>query len=117
MRKSVRLSEYKNEFISGFKATFPLVVGAIPFGLIFGTLAAVNGLSFELTIALSALVFAGSSQFIALGLIAAGTAWPIIVFTTFIVNLRHLVVLGDPGYLCKTFITSLAFLNGVLAHR
>jgi 4-azaleucine resistance transporter AzlC len=79
------------EFLAGARDTFPLVVGAIPFGLIFGALAAGNGLSFAATAAMSAAVFAGSSQFIAAGLIAAGTGWPFIVLTTFVVNLRHLL--------------------------
>lgn len=77
------------EFWAGARDTFPLVVGAIPFGIIFGTLAAGSGLSFAGTVAMSAFVFAGSSQFIALGLIAAATSWPFIVLTTFVVNLRH----------------------------
>lgn len=79
------------EFAAGMKATIPLVIGAIPFGIIFGTLSASSGLSFAGTLLMSAVVFAGSSQFIALGLLAAGTAWPIIVLTTFVVNVRHLL--------------------------
>lgn len=38
---------------------------------------------------MSAVVFAGSAQFIAVGLVMAGIGWPIIVLTTFVVNLRH----------------------------
>lgn len=79
------------EFWAGCRAIFPLVVGAIPFGIIFGTLAASSGLSFAGTIAMSAFVFAGSSQFIAIGLVAAGTALPLIIATTLVVNLRHLL--------------------------
>jgi 4-azaleucine resistance transporter AzlC len=67
----------------------PLVVGAIPFGIIFGTLS--TDLSWGATLAMSVFVFAGSSQFIALGLLANGTALPLIVLTTFVVNLRHLL--------------------------
>lgn len=77
------------EFLAGAKDIFPLIVGAIPFGLIFGTLAATSGLSFAAAAAMSAFVFAGSAQFIAVGLVAAGTGWPFIVLTTFVVNLRH----------------------------
>ena len=83
------ISSPHSEFLAGAKDTFPLVVGAIPFGIIFGTLAAGSGLSFAGTAAMSAAVFAGSSQFIAVGLIATGTNWPYIVLTTFVVNLRH----------------------------
>lgn len=79
------------EFFAGFRDTFPLVVGAVPFGIIFGTLAGTAGLSFWAAMGMSVFVFAGASQFIGAGLVAAGTAWPIIVITTFVVNLRHLL--------------------------
>lgn len=79
------------EFLAGAKATLPLIVGAIPFGIIFGTLAEPSGLSALGALAMSLIVFAGSSQFIALGLMAAGAAIPVIIATTFVVNLRHLL--------------------------
>jgi len=77
------------EFWAGFKATFPLVVGAIPFGFIYGAVAVSAGISPQGAMGMSLFVFAGSSQFIASGLVAAGTGTAIIVLTTFIVNLRH----------------------------
>ncbi len=77
------------EFLAGARDTLPLIVGAIPFGIIFGTLAVGSGLSVAATLGMSAFVFAGSAQFIAVGLVAAGTGWPLIVLTTFVVNLRH----------------------------
>lgn len=58
------------EGLSGTRDIFPLVVGAAPFGIIFGTLAQSSGLSFWGGIGFSAIVFAGSAQFVALGLIA-----------------------------------------------
>jgi 4-azaleucine resistance transporter AzlC len=79
----------KSEFWNGVKATFPLVVGAIPFGIIFGALAVTAGLSTGATMGMSAFVFAGSSQFIAVGLITARASIGTIVLTTFIINLRH----------------------------
>jgi 4-azaleucine resistance transporter AzlC len=79
------------EFFAGFRDTFPLVIGAVPFGIIFGALAGTAGLSFWAATGMSLFVFAGASQFIAAGLVATGTAWPIIVITTFVVNLRHLL--------------------------
>lgn len=80
-----------SEFWAGCRGMIPLMIGAIPFGIIFGTLAAASGLSFAATLAMSAFVFAGSSQFIAVSLISAGTAVPMIILTTFVVNLRHLL--------------------------
>jgi len=81
----------KREFLNGASATFPLLVGAAPFGIIFGTLAEPNGLSALGAILMSLIVFAGASQFIALGLLAAGASIPIIIATTFIVNFRHIL--------------------------
>ena len=69
----------------------PLIIGAIPFGIIFGTLSGGAGLSAAGAMGMSVFVFAGSSQFIAMGLVGAGTAWPMIVLTTFVVNFRHLL--------------------------
>lgn len=71
--------------------TFPLLLGAFPFGLIYGALAATSGLGPAAGMAMAALVFAGSAQFIAVGLVAAGVPVVIIILTTFIVNLRHLL--------------------------
>ena len=79
----------QSEAWRGVRATFPLVVGAIPFGVIFGALAVNSGLSAGAAAAMSAFVFAGSSQFVAAGLVAGGAGVLIIVLTTFVVNLRH----------------------------
>jgi 4-azaleucine resistance transporter AzlC len=79
----------RSEFVAGVVATFPLIVGATPFGLIYGALAVSSGLSPAASVAMSAFVFAGSAQFIATGLIANGVAPLVIILTTFVVNLRH----------------------------
>jgi 4-azaleucine resistance transporter AzlC len=66
-----------------------MLVGAAPFGVIFGALAIGSGLPVWMTLGMSALVFGGSSQFVAVSLISSGTALPVIWLTTFVVNLRH----------------------------
>ena len=81
----------KHAVLSGVNHTIPLLISSAPFGFIFGALAEPSGLSIPAAIAMSVLVFAGSSQFIALGLLVSGTPLVIIVLTTFIVNLRHLL--------------------------
>jgi 4-azaleucine resistance transporter AzlC len=78
-----------SHFLAGARDTVPMLIGAAPFAVIFGTLALAAGLSPWATIAMSVLVFAGSSQFVAVSLIAGGAAWPVIWLTTFVVNLRH----------------------------
>ena len=88
---SLTISSPWAEFLAGAKDTIPLIVGAIPFGILFGTLATAGGLSFTATAAMSAFVFAGSAQFVAAGLVASGTGWPFIVLTTLVVNLRHVL--------------------------
>ncbi len=77
-------------FLAGMRDTIPMIVGATPFGLIFGTFAVTTaGLSFWGAMGFSLFVFAGSAQFIAATLLAEGTGLLIIVLTTFIVNARH----------------------------
>lgn len=66
-----------------------MMVGAAPFGVIFGTLAIASGIPVWAAVALSAVVFAGSSQFVAVSLIGGGSALPVLWLTTFVVNLRH----------------------------
>ena len=77
------------EFVRGARDIVPMIVGAIPFGIIFGTLSAGAGLSAWQTLGMSLLVFAGSSQFIAITLLASGAGAVVVLLTTFVVNLRH----------------------------
>ena len=86
-----------SEFWSGARDTIPVIVGAIPFGIIFGALAMNAGLSVVATMGLSLIVFAGSSQFVAAGLVAQGAGIVVIIFTTFIVNLRHALYSASLG--------------------
>ncbi len=79
----------RSELLDGLRDTIPLIIGAAPFGLIFGALAITSGLSPAATMGMSLFVFAGSAQFIAAGLVAAGTGVAVIIATTFIVNVRH----------------------------
>lgn len=80
-----------NEFADGARDTIPMMVGAAPFGIIFGTLVTAGPLRPWHGQLMSLAVFAGSSQFIALGLIAAHASFAVIWATTLIVNLRHVL--------------------------
>jgi len=68
-----------------------IAASAFAFGLVFGLSARATGYSPLEAVASSVLVFAGAAQFAAVGLVAAGVGWPLIVLTTFLLNSRHLL--------------------------
>ncbi|CAE6720522.1 AzlC family ABC transporter permease [Paraburkholderia aspalathi] len=79
------------EFTAGARDIIPMMVGAAPFGVIFGTLVASGPLHLWHGQLMSLVVFAGSAQFIALGLIAGHASFAVIWATTLVVNLRHVL--------------------------
>jgi 4-azaleucine resistance transporter AzlC len=76
----------------GSAAAWPICLGYVPIGLAFGVLAQKTGLHPIEIGMMSLLVFAGSSQFIAVSMLASGASAISIVATTFMVNLRHLLM-------------------------
>ena len=86
------LSAARNDWWRGVVNATPVVMGYVPIGFAYGVLAEKAGLSSLNALLMSVIVFAGSSQFIAVGLFAAGASPISIVFTTFVVNLRHLLM-------------------------
>lgn len=79
------------EFLAGLKAELPITLGVVPFGMIYGILALGADLPMSTAQAMSAIIFAGSSQFVAAQLFALSTQGIIIVATVGIINLRHLL--------------------------
>jgi 4-azaleucine resistance transporter AzlC len=77
------------EFIRGIRAELPILVGVLPFGMIYGVLAIDAGIQPGTAQAMSAIVFAGSSQFLATQLINLSTPGLVVVLSIFVVNLRH----------------------------
>jgi len=76
-------------WLTGITQAAPIVLGYIPIGFAFGVLAQKAGISPLNTLLMSILVYAGSSQLIAIGLFAAGVPALSVILTTFVVNLRH----------------------------
>lgn len=76
----------------GARRALPVVLGYVPIGFAYGVLAGKSGLSGANILLMSIIVFAGSAQFIAVGLFAAGTGPAAVILTTFVVNLRHLLM-------------------------
>jgi len=75
----------------GFLQALPIVVGVLPFGIAYGAAVAQN-MPWWGGMGMSALVFAGSAQFIAVGLVAQGAAPLSIIITTALVNLRFVLM-------------------------
>jgi 4-azaleucine resistance transporter AzlC len=80
-----------SSFFRGFLAASPLIPGVVVFGLLYGVTARTVPLSPAQTAGMSAIVHAGSSQFVALGLWTSSGAAAIIL-TTLVINLRHLLM-------------------------
>lgn len=95
-RKTASISNYiseKPDLWQGVISSGPILLGVIPFGITCGVMGLTAGLTPLETVMMSFLVFAGASQFIAITMLGAGiTGWSIIVFTTLLVNLRHMLM-------------------------
>jgi len=76
----------------GVIAAWPICLGYFAIGLAFGVIAQKAGLT-PLEIGfMSLMVFAGSAQFIGVSMLSAGAGFIPIVVTTFMVNLRHVLM-------------------------
>lgn len=77
------------EFLNGIRGILPILLGVLPFGLIYGVSARGAGLPVIAAQAMSFIVFAGSAQFVTVQLIGAGVPSGIIILTACLLNLRH----------------------------
>ncbi|HET7027489.1 MAG TPA: AzlC family ABC transporter permease [Candidatus Limnocylindrales bacterium] len=68
-----------------------IVASSGGFGLVYGLTARNAGFSIVEAIAMSLLVFAGASQFAAVGYVASGLPWPGVVLLTAFLNARHVL--------------------------
>lgn len=102
------------QFLLGARDTTPMIVGAIPFGFLFGALAVNAGLSLFGAMGMSLFVFAGSAQFVAATMLTQGAAIAVIIATTFIVNVRHALYSASLapylGHLPQRWLIPLGFL-------
>ncbi len=78
--------------IEGARQSVPVALGIFAYGLVFGVLAQQAHLSTLELLLMSGIVFAGSSQFAALGLWVAPLPVAAIVLTTLVINLRHILM-------------------------
>ena len=85
-------SSGKRDFIAGMRAGLPVLFGFIPVGIAYAVLAMQSGFDGVQTILMSVFVFAGASQMMAVGMYAQGAGIIAMIVTTFILNLRHLIM-------------------------
>ncbi len=78
-------------FMAGFKALLPVLLGVVPFAMIFGVTAVNLAIPALQAMGMSLIVFAGAAQLVALQLINGGAPLLVILASTFFVNLRFLM--------------------------
>ena len=81
----------------GFREVSPILLGVIPFGLIFGVSAAASDVDQLAAWASSIIVFAGASQLAIVEVMGTGGAAITALLTAVIINSRHLMYSADMG--------------------
>lgn len=82
----------QSSLLRGLNSGLPIALGYIPIAITYGLIAKTQGIPLWFTMALSLTTFAGSSQFIALQLLAAGGGAVEIILTTFAINFRNFLM-------------------------
>lgn len=108
-------SSSRIEMRQGLRAILPLTVAVIPIGLVFGAVASTKGLSPAEATLMSAFVFAGGSQFVAMDIWSHPASWVSVGLAALLVNLRHVLMAASilpkmTGFRPSAKIASLLFL-------
>jgi 4-azaleucine resistance transporter AzlC len=78
-------------FRAGLAAAIPIMLGYVPIAFAFGVAATGAGLTGWEAFALSLLIYAGASQFLAIALFTGGAPLVVAAFTLIAMNLRHVL--------------------------
>lgn len=104
-------SRTPSEALAAFKDSASVGLGLLPLGLAFGVLVTHSGLAWWWASAFTTLIYAGSFEFLLVGLAAALAPLGTVALTAFLVNIRHVFyALSFPlhrvkGRLAKTYST------------
>ena len=79
----------RQRFIEGSKAVSPILLGAVPFGLVIGVSVAATPVDNWVGWATSIIVFAGAAQIAVIELIGTNALAGVAIATPLIINLRH----------------------------
>jgi 4-azaleucine resistance transporter AzlC len=89
----IPLRRVSGDFRQGVYDSLPIMMGVVPFGITYGMVGLTAGLTPAETLLMSLVVFAGAAQFVSITMIGLGAvSFPMIVFTTLLINLRHLLM-------------------------
>ena len=78
-------------FLDGLAASLPIVMGYFPIAFSFGVAATQAGFTGLEAFALSLIIYAGASQFLALAILSSGAPVLVAAFTLIAMNLRHVL--------------------------
>ena len=84
------MDRMKNILKKSFISTVPVMTGYLVLGFGFGIILKANGYGILLAFAMSFLIYAGSMQYVAIGLLTGGASLITAAITTLMVNARHL---------------------------
>ena len=80
------------DFLRGLREVWPMLMAYAPIAALWGAVAAGQGFSPLESVLVSAIVYSGAAQFVAVDLVKAGTPLSLLVFTIATVGLRHVLM-------------------------
>ena len=85
------MTSFSKDFKSGIADAWPMFLAYAPIAALWGTLAAAKGFSPLEAMLMSFFVYAGASQFVAIEMWGAAQPILLLIFTIFIINVRHVL--------------------------
>jgi 4-azaleucine resistance transporter AzlC len=85
------MNSFSKDFKSGIADAWPMFLAYAPIAALWGTLAAAKGFSPLEAMLMSFFVYAGASQFVAIEMWGAAQSIFLLIFTIFIINVRHVL--------------------------
>jgi 4-azaleucine resistance transporter AzlC len=85
------MTSFRATFPAGLAASLPIAMGYFPIAFSFGVAATRAGFTAVEAFALSLIIYAGASQFLALALLTSGAPILLSAFTLIAMNLRHVL--------------------------
>ncbi|MBN2047090.1 MAG: AzlC family ABC transporter permease [Anaerolineaceae bacterium] len=82
----------RNQLLNGAAQAVPVMLGYVPVGFAYGVLAQNSGVTPFNVVIMSLLVYAGSSQLVAAALFGMDIQPYSMILTTFVINLRHMLM-------------------------